>query len=129
MNSKYQNFNLDSSNIGHYIVWKMQSTTKYRFDPSSPFGISMTGIKGDPTMWVVCQIDWYNKELFKNNEYKSYLHPVGKFEPFFTDRPWYNCDIESRLYFGEAEYFENLEDAMNWADKKNKELIKNNNGK
>ena len=125
MNEKYRNFKLDSSHIGHYIVCQMKSSTQYRFDSSTPFGLRMTGIKGDPVLWVVCQIDWYNKELFKNNEYKSYLHPVGKFEPFFTDRPWYNCDIESRLHFGDAEYFENLEDAMNYADEKNTELISN----
>lgn len=50
---------------------------------------------------------------------------LGSSNLFFTDRPWYNCNIESRLHFGDAEYFENLEDAMNYADEKNKELIAN----
>lgn len=122
MNNKYKNFKLGKDNIGHYIVRKMRSTIKYKWDPTSPLGITMTGIKGEPELYAVFKIDWYNKELFKNNEYKSYLHPVGIYEPFFPDRPWYNCDIESSLYFGSDHYFENLDEALKFASKKNREL-------
>jgi len=122
MENNYRNFKLGVDHIGKFLVWKMRSTTKFHYDPTSPFGIVFTGLSKDADMFVVCQIDWYNKDVFPENDYKSYLHPVGVYNDYFTDRPLYNSDIESCLRNNNAEIFDDFEEANKWAIKKNKGL-------
>ena len=118
-NQKYEGFKMDASKIGNYIVEKWPA-----HEPTYMFGVKVCSSvsNNSPEIYGVFRIDWYDKALFKNNEYKSKLIPVGRLKDYMPNRAWYNSDIESSLKHFCAEYFEDPFEAQAYADKKNAEM-------
>lgn len=70
-------------------------------------------------------------EESKNVSYKIYLKPIDEFMPWCPDRSWYTSDIESCInhtynLFEENPLFDNTDDAIRFAIKKNNGLYKLN---
>ena len=70
-------------------------------------------------------------EESKNVSYKIYLKPIDEFMPWCPDRSWYTSDIESYInhtynLFEENPLFDNTDDAIRFAIKKNNELYQLN---
>ena len=118
-NEKYDNFIIDASKIGNYIVEKWPI-----HEPTYMFGVKVCSSVSNNSseIYGVFRIDWYNKELFEKNEYKTKLTPVGRLKDYMPNRAWYNSDIESSLQYFNAEYFEDPFEAQAYADKKNAEM-------
>ena len=82
------NFKINPDQIGKFIVMRMQTCEKMGVPA---LGIMLTSQShSNKTLWGVFKIDWYNRELFKDNEYKTNLVPIGKWWNCMVERPWYN---------------------------------------
>ena len=103
---------LDKTDIGKCLVMKVQSGSR------NWFGFSVS--TGDPFIYAAFIIDWYKPELFKDNEYKTRLRPIGNFRMCCSDRAWYNCDIEGDINDHYAFYVEDPGEALTIACELNK---------
>lgn len=108
---------LDKTDIGKCLVMKVRSGRR------DFFGFSHS--TGDPDIYAAFIIDWYNPELFKNNEYKTRLRPIGNFRLCCIDRAWYNCDLEGSINNHYAYYIEDPVEAVEIACELNKKYLPN----
>ena len=108
---------LDKTDIGKCLVMKVQS------GHHDIFGFTFSVSTGDPFIYAAFIMDWYKPELFKDNEYKVRLRPIGNFRLCCHDRAWYNCDIEGDINNHYAYYIEDPMDAITIACELNKKYI------
>lgn len=106
---------LDKTDIGKCLVMKVRSGHNgLGFFSHSP---------SDPDIFAAFIIDWYKPELFKDNEYKTRLRPIGNFRYCCIDRPWYNCDLEGSINRKFAYYVEDPAEALEIACELNKKYL------
>lgn len=111
------NFKINPDQIGKFIVMRMDICEKTLVPM---MGIMLTSQSGHAERaWGVFKIDWYNRELFKNNEYKTNLVPIGKWWACMVERAWYNDFPESLINRHDAILIEDPIMAMELADKLN----------
>lgn len=84
-------------------------------------GICMSSTTNEEA-YGIFKIDWYNRDVFPENTYKTKLVPCGKLKEILPERSWYCSDIESSLTWNKAEYFDDPFQALNFANQKNAEL-------
>lgn len=106
---------LDKTDIGKCLVMKVRSGCR------DFFGFSHS--TGDPDIYAAFIIDWYKPELFKDNEYKTRLRPIGNFRLCCIDRAWYNCDLEGDINNHFAFYIEDPIEAVEIACELNKKYL------
>jgi hypothetical protein len=116
-NKKYDDFKMDASKIGGYIVMRSRLQESFNI-----LGVCMTS-SIEEEAYGIFRIDWYNKEVHPNGTYKAKLVPCGLLKELFPTDNWYCCDIESTLRWNQAEYFDDPFDAENYANHKNAELM------
>jgi len=80
-------------------------------------------------VYEICYHSWCAET--KDVSYKIYLKPIGKFAYWCPDRSWYTYDIEQHInntynIFEENPVFDNVNDAIRFALKKNFELYPDN---
>ena len=110
-------YKLDKTYIGKCLVIKVRSGSKgFGFFSHSP---------GDPDIYAAFIMDWYKPELFKDNEYKTRLRPIGNFRLCCIDRAWYNCDLEGDINDHFAFYIEDPVEAVEIACELNKKYLPN----
>ncbi len=106
---------LDKTDIGKCLVLKVESWTR-------ELGFfSRSG--NEPEIYAAFMIDWYNPKLFKDNEYKTRLRPIGNFRLCCNDRAWYNCDLEGDINDHFAFYIEDPVEAVEIACELNKKYL------
>lgn len=115
-NEKYNDFEMDASKIGRYIVMKSRLLEKFY-----ALGICISSISNEEA-YGVFRIDWYDKKVFPENTYKAKLVPCGKLKEILSECSWYCSDIVTLLQWNQAEYFEDPFDALQYANVKNAEL-------
>ena len=115
-NTKYDNFKMDSSKVGGYIVMRSRLLEK-----SYVLGMCISSTTEDEA-YGIFKIDWYDKGVFPENTYKAKLVPCGKLKEILPERSWYCSDVVSSLQWNQAEYFEDPFDAMQYANEKNAEM-------
>ena len=115
-NIKYDNFKMDDSKVGGYIVTKSRLVKK-----SIILGIVVCD-STDEYVWGIFKVEFYDKDVFPDNTYKAKLIPVGPFSTNLQTENMYCSDIESSLIWDRAEYFEDPFQALNFANQKNAEL-------
>ena len=115
-NEKYDNFKMDASKVGGYIVKKSRLVEK-----SIILGMVVCDLT-DKYAWGIFKVDFYNKDLHPDNTYKAKLIPVGLFSTNLQTENMYCSDIESILIWNKAEYFYDPFNALDFANKKNAEL-------
>ena len=115
-NIKYDNFRMDASKVGGYIVKKSRLVEK-----SIILGIVVCD-STDKYAWGIFKVDFYDKNVHPNNTYKAKLIPVGPFSTNLQTENMYCSDIESSLIWDRAEYFKDPFQALNFANQKNAEL-------
>ena len=116
-NTKYDNFKVDASKVGGYIVMRSRLLEK-----SCILGVCISSYTNDEA-YGIFKIDWYDKQAFPENTYKAKLVPCGQLKLFLEERPWYCSDIETTLQYNGAEYFDDPFDAQAYANAKNAELM------
>ena len=84
---------LNADDIGKFIVMQTREVEK-QFVPL--FGI-VTSRYSHNIIWAAFEIGWYNRQVFKDNDYKSHLKPIGVDWAIAEEHDYYNDDIESRL--------------------------------
>ena len=105
----------DNTYISKCLVMKVRSGSKgLGFFSHSP---------GDPDIYAAFIMDWYKPELFKDNEYKTRLRPIGNFRLCCIDRAWYNCDLEGDINDHFAFYIEDPIEAVEIACELNKKYL------
>ena len=110
-------FKINPDQIGKFIVMRMQTCEKMGVPA---LGIMMTSqSNSNKTCWGVFKIDWYNRELFKDNEYKTKLVPIGKWWNCMVERAWYNDFPEYLVNNHDAFVIDDPITAMEFADKLN----------
>lgn len=116
-NEKYDDFKMDSSKIGGYIVMKSRL-----YEKTEIFGVCFTS-NTDDEAYGIFKIDWYDLNTnYTNNTYKAKLVPCGPLKEILPTNNWYCSDIISSLQWNQAEYFEDPFDAQAYANAKNAEL-------
>jgi len=115
-NEKYNDFQMDSSKIGGYIVMRSRLLEK-----SYVLGMCISSTTEDEA-YGIFKIDWYDKKVFPDNTYKAKLVPCGKLKEILPERSWYCSDVVSSLQWNQAEYFEDPFDALQYANVKNAEI-------
>ena len=85
---------LNADHVGKFIVTQTREVEK---EIMPMIGVITTSRNSSKLIWAAFEIGWYNRELFKENEYKVHLTPIGADWAVADERSWYNCDIESRL--------------------------------
>ena len=115
-NEKYNDFQMDSSKIGGYIVMRSRLLEK-----SYVLGMCISSTTEDEA-YGIFKIDWYDKKVFPDNTYKAKLVPCGKLKEILPERLWYCSDVVSSLQWNQAEYFEDPFDALQYANVKNAEI-------
>ena len=115
-NTKYDDFKMDASKIGGYIV--MQSRL---LEKSYVLGMCISSTTEDEA-YGIFKIDWYDKKVFPENTYKAKLVPCGKLKEILPERSWYCSDVVSSLQWNQAEYFDDPFDALQYANARNAEL-------
>jgi hypothetical protein len=115
-NTKYDNFKMDASKVGGYIVKKSRLVER-----SIILGVVICDLT-DECVWGIFKVDFYNKDVHPNNSYKAKLIPVGPFSINLQTENMYCSDIESSLTWNKAEYFDDPFNALDFANKKNAEL-------
>ena len=115
-NTNYDNFKMDSSKVGGYIVMRSRLLEK-----SYVLGMCISSTTEDEA-YGIFKIDWYDKGVFPENTYKAKLVPCGKLKEILPERSWYCSDVVSSLQWNQAEYFEDPFDAMQYANEKNAEM-------
>ena len=115
-NIKYDNFKMDDSKVGGYIVTKSRLVKK-----SIILGIVVCD-STDEHVWGIFKVEFYDKDVFPDNTYKAKLIPVGPFSINLQIENMYCSDIESCLTWNKAEYFNDPFQALNFANQKNAEL-------
>ena len=120
VNEKYENFKINKSKLGNYIVKKCPI-----HEPTYFMGMKVGSSlrSGAPEAYGVFRIDPYNIEVFPDQTYKVHLTPVGKLKDFMPNRAWYCTSIESSLKYFRCEYFEDPFEAQEYANKHNSELF------
>lgn len=85
---------LTPDHVGMYIIRKTRTIR--------PFTDKDLGqrVRENDIIYAPLQIRWFNRELFRDNEYKVRLTPIGKFRYIATDRSYYNCDVSQSLSNG-----------------------------
>lgn len=116
-NSKYDDFKMDSTKIGNYIVMRSRLQEKFNI-----LGVCMTSSTNEEA-YGIFKIDWYNKEVHPNNTYKAKLVPCGALKELLPTGNWYCSDVVSTLQWNQAEYFEDPFEAQEYANRKNAELM------
>ena len=112
-----ENFKITPDQIGKFIVMRMGLCEK-TFVPM--LGIMLTSTSGHTKRaWGVFKIDWYHREMYKENEYKTNLVPVGKWWSCMVERAWYNDFPEGLINRHDAILIEDPIMAMEIADKLN----------
>lgn len=115
-NEKYNDFKMDSSKVGGYIVMRSLLLEK-----SYVLGMCISSTTEDEA-YGIFKIDWYDKGVFPENTYKAKLVPCGKLKEILPERSWYCSDVVSSLQWNQAEYFEDPFDALQYANEKNAEM-------
>lgn len=111
------NFKINPDQIGKFIVMRMDICEKTLVPM---MGIMLTSTSGHAKRaWGVFKIDWYNRQLFKNNEFKTKLVPIGKWWACMVERSWYNDFPEDLINRHDAILIEDPIMAMEIADKLN----------
>ena len=116
-NTKYDNFKVDASKVGGYIVMRSRLLEK-----SYILGVCISSYTNDEA-YGIFKIDWYDKQAFPENTYKAKLIPCGMLKEVLEERPWYCSDIETTLRYNGAEYFDDPFEAQAYANAKNAELM------
>ena len=122
MDKKY--FKLGYEHIGGYIVSKMATHIHFSDDLMSMEWLSHNG-KSVSYLYVPTKIGFYNDGSYSFN-YKVTLTPIGDYRKFVGTRPWYTCDIESRINHNPGEinkYFDDPTDALAYAEELNEKLF------
>ena len=115
-NKKYDDFKMDASKVGGYIVMR-----SFLLEKSYVLGICISSTTEDEA-YGIFRIDWYDKKVFPENTYKAKLVPCGTLKEILPERSCYCSDIESSLTWNKAEYFDDPFQALNFANQKNAEL-------
>jgi hypothetical protein len=115
-NKKYDNFKMDASKIGGYIVMRSHLLEKFY-----ALGMCISSTS-DEEAYGIFKIDWYDKKVFPDNTYKAKLVPCGMLKELLSKRSWYCCDIVKTLQYNQAEYFDDPFEAQIYANHKNAEL-------
>lgn len=115
-NEKYDNFKMDASKVGGYIVKESRLVEK-----SIILGTVICEFTGKYA-WGIFKVDFYNKDLHPDNTYKAKLIPIGPFSTDLQTENMYCMDIESSLRWDKAEYFYDPFQALKFANEKNAEL-------
>lgn len=123
---KYCKF--EPNDIGKFLVMKFRYEEHMFW--GSLFGTKLQVNGKNPDMlYAVYEIGWHNDlQKHENNvDYKIKLTPVGNWGAWCPDRSWYTSDIESMVnstynLFEENPIFDNVEDANEFALKKDFEL-------
>lgn len=111
------NFKITPDHIGKFIVMRMELCEKTLVPM---MGMILTNTSGNAKhAWGVFKIDWYKRELFKDNEYKTNLVPIGKWWNCMVERAWYNDFPEGLINRHDAIIVEDPIEAMDIADKLN----------
>jgi len=126
-------FKFEPEDIGKFIV------LKFRYQENMFWG-SLLGTKlqinghqlserNMDSLYGVYEICWHNEySKYENNiSYKVHLKPVGDWGAWCPNRSWYSSDIESHMFndydlIHEMPLFDNVEEANDFAIKKNDEL-------
>lgn len=117
------NFKINPDQIGKFIVMRIQTCEKTLVPI---MGIMLTSqSSSNKEAWGVFKIDWYNRELFKDNEYKTKLVPIGKWWSCMVERAWYNDFPEDLINRHDAILLDDSIMAMEIADKLNEFNITN----
>ena len=115
-NENYNDFKMDASKIGGYIVMRSRLLEK-----TYVLGMCISSTTEDEA-YGIFKIDWYDKGVFPENTYKAKLVPCGKLKEILPERSWYCSDVVSSLQWNQAEYFEDPFDAMQYANERNAEM-------
>ena len=115
-NKKYDNFKMDASKVGGYIVKKSRLV-----ETSIILGVVVYDLTNEYA-WGIFKVDFYDKDLHSDNTYKAKLIPVGPFSTNLQTGNMYCSDIESSLTWDKAEYFYDPFQALKFANEKNAEL-------
>lgn len=115
-NENYNDFKMDASKIGGYIVMRSRLLEK-----TYVLGMCISSTTEDEA-YGIFKIDWYDKKVFPDNTYKAKLVPCGKLKEILPERSWYCSDVVSSLQWNQAEYFEDPFDALQYANVKNAEI-------
>lgn len=111
------NFKINPDQIGKFIVMRMDFCEKTLVPM---MGIMLTSTSGHAKQaWGVFKIDWYHREMYKENEYKTNLVPIGKWWACMVERAWYNDFPEGLINRHDAILIEDPIMAMELADKLN----------
>lgn len=116
MHPVIKDFQMTPDYIGKTIVMQMQTCEKSLFPM---IGIVTSESSQNPIMWGAFRLEWYDRKLFKDNEYKTRLIPIGKYWSCMPERAWYNCSFESNVYCGDALIVDDPIEAVEIADKLN----------
>jgi hypothetical protein len=110
-------FKITPDQIGKFIVIRMELCEKMMVPM---LGIMLTSQSGhSKRAWGAFKIDWYNRKLFKDAEYKVKLTPIGKWWACMVERAWYNDFPEHQVNDHDAIVVEDPIMAMEIADKFN----------
>lgn len=110
-------FKITPDQIGKFIVMRMKLCEKMMVPM---LGIMLTSHSGGSKMaWGVFKIDWYNRKLFRDAEYKVKLTPIGKYWACMVERAWYNDFPEHQVNDHDAIVVEDPIMAMEIAGKFN----------
>ena len=110
-------FKINPDQIGKFIVMRMDICEKMMVPM---LGIMLTSTSsGSKRAWGVFKIDWYQRELFKDAEYKVKLTPIGKWWACMVERAWYNDFPEHLVNENDAIVVDDPIMAMDIADKFN----------
>ena len=111
------NFKITPDHIGKFIIMRMELCEKTLVPM---MGMILTSTGGNAKhAWGVFKIDWYNRQLFKDNEYKTTLVPIGKWWACMVERAWYNDFPEGLVNNHDAFVVDDPIMAMEIADKLN----------
>lgn len=111
--------NITNEQVGNYVVVLIETKTNYTAEHMMGEHLMHNG-KSVRHVYAPMQICEYHGGI----DYKIILKPIGPLRDFIIQRPWYTCDIESRLRMGDAEYFEDPIEAWQRATALNDEIFK-----
>lgn len=111
-----KDFKMSPDYIGKILIQKTRKCSK-QFVPLLGLFESESG--KTETIWAPFKMCWYNRELFKDNEYKTKLQPIGKYWPICHERAWYNDDFEFNVRQGDMLIVDDPMEAIEICDRLN----------
>ena len=111
-----KDFKMTPDYIGKTLVMKMTTCEKSMFPL---IGVVTSESSRNPIMWGAFRLEWYDRKLFKANEYKTRLIPIGKYWRYMPERAWYNDSFETEVYNGNALIVDDPIEAVEICDKLN----------